>query len=241
MSLTTFWSKAVRRIAYPLFRLAGRDNLTYKRISRRHDLSRIGSPHGGWVVPTQLLCADSICYCVGCGEDITFDLGLIDRFNCHVYGFDPTPRAVKYVRDRTRHRDHYHFLDVGVWNQDDTLKFYAPKNPSHVSHSALNLQRTQDFFYARVKTLKTIMNEQGHKELALLKLDIEGAEYAVVDFIVDNAIDIRILCVEYDEYFHPMDNGYLARIAKSVERLCNAGFALISSEGNGNYTFVRNP
>ena len=239
--LDLFFSKAFRRAAYPLLRLVGRDNLTYKRISPRTHLSRIGSTHGGWVVPTDLLNADSVCYCVGCGEDITFDIGLIERFGCHVYAFDPTPRAIKHVRDHAGPYKNYHFLDVGVWNEETTLKFYAPRNPAHVAHSGLNLQKTREFFYARVNTLKNLMQENEHKALDLLKLDIEGAEYVVVDSIIRDRIDISILCIEFDEYLHPMDRGYIERIATSVDALSRAGYSLVSSEGNGNYSFIRDP
>ena len=34
---------------------------------------------------------------MGCGEDISFDLGLIEMFDCDVYGFDPTPKSIDFV------------------------------------------------------------------------------------------------------------------------------------------------
>ncbi|MDD1428780.1 hypothetical protein MEO94_30955 [Dolichospermum sp. ST_sed9] len=52
------------------------------------------------------------------------------------------------------------------------------------------------------------------------------------------SLDIQILCVEFDEGFKPLDNSYKLRIRHCVNKLLDAGFYLIYSQGNGNYTFV---
>src|SRR5215217_3108537 len=54
------------------------------RTGRRDDLRRLGSRYGGWTIPTSLLSSDSICYSAGVGEDVTFDLALIERLGCDV-------------------------------------------------------------------------------------------------------------------------------------------------------------
>lgn len=220
-------------------RFLGIDRLTGAKITRRFDLQSIGTKYGGWVIPRSLFSAQSICYCVGCGEDISFDLGLIREFGCQVYGFDPTPRAIEYVKKHAGRNPNYHFSDVGVWDKQDVLEFYVPKNPNHVSHSLLNLQRTQDYIRVHVKPLQGIMRENGHTRLDLLKLDIEGAEYKVLDSVLENRLDVSVICVEYDEYFSPLDANALSRIKGSMHRLMTYGYALICVQGNGNYTFLK--
>ncbi|NJL16280.1 MAG: hypothetical protein HC938_02870 [Nitrospira sp.] len=53
---------------------------------------KIGTGYGGWFVPTGLLSDQSLCYGVGAGEDISFEVELINRYKCEVHCFDPTPR-----------------------------------------------------------------------------------------------------------------------------------------------------
>ena len=131
------------------------------------------------MIPATLLEESSVCYCVGVGEDITFDLALIERFGCQVFAFDPTPRAIQHVKATTSAVGSFHFYPVGLWSADGRLKFFAPQNPCHVSHSIVNLQGTTGYFEAECKRLSTIMRELEHTSLDLLKLDIEGAEYEV--------------------------------------------------------------
>jgi len=221
-----------------IFRAFGVDWLSRTRIHSRADLAEIGSRYGGWVVPTSLLGPNSICYCVGCGEDISFDLGLIEQIGCDVYALDPTPRAIEFVSKRAGDNPQYHFLPTGLWDKKDTLRFYAPRNPDHVSHSITNLQKTDEFISVEVDRLSNVMRQLGHENIDLLKIDIEGAEYKVLDSIMTDKIPVQIICVEYDETYNPLDDNFRQRIRESVSALGKAGYVLVCAQGNGNYTFV---
>ena len=86
---------------------------------------------------------DWVCHCHGVGEDITLDLGLIDRFACTLFAFDATPRAITYVAENVANEPKFHFMPVGLWSDDTTLKSYALAIPAHVSQSVADPQDTQ--------------------------------------------------------------------------------------------------
>lgn len=240
MKLQQIYSKIVQKISKYAFRLFGMDSISRTKINGRDDLKEIGTTYGGWIVPVNLLNAKSICYCVGCGEDISFDLGLVDEFGCNVFAFDPTPRSIEHVKKVAGKNSMYHFYEVGLWDKEETLNFYAPKDPEHVSHSLVNLQKTEDCISVKVKRLAQIMEEIGHNKIDLIKMDIEGAEYKVIETIIKDNINIKVLCVEYDECYNPLDSRYKERIQKSVLSLLESGYYLVCAQGNGNYTFVKN-
>ena len=216
------------------------DIVTASRVHKVPGLERIGSEYGGWIIPTSLIGAGSICYCVGVGEDISFDLAIISRFDCQVYAFDPTPRARQYVEQHAGDERNLHFSEIGLWEHDGVVRFYAPANPAHVSHSIVNLQRTDTFFEAPCKRLSTVLKENGHRRIDLLKLDIEGAEYRVVDSIIEDELDVGIICVEYDEAWNKLDEAYVGRIRKSVSRLRKHGYSMVAVDQRCDYTFVKN-
>jgi FkbM family methyltransferase len=240
MQLLPIFKKVVNKLYTHVLRFFGREGITLAKITPRNDLQKIGTDYGGWIVPADLLDENSVCYCVGCGEDISFDLGLIEQFGCDVFAFDPTPRAIKYVEEKTAQNDKYHFSEIGLWDTEDLLKFYVPKNPKYVSHSLLNLQKTENYIEVEVAPLSKIMEDNDHNKLDLLKLDIEGAEYRTIESIAKDDIDIKVICVEFDECFNALDNNFPQRIRKSVNKLQNLGYSLICAQGNGNYTFVKN-
>lgn len=201
---------------------------------RHSDLSleKIGSDYGGWKVPVNMIRSDWVCYTGGVGEDITFDLGLIQRFGCQVLAFDPTPRAIKYVEQHACNTANFRFTPVGLWSEEATLRFYAPRDPRHVSHSVVNLQDTDSYFEAPCRPLQALMGEMGHGHIDLLKLDIEGAEHEVVHSMLAANIFPTVLCMEIDQPSHPM------KIHSTVRRVLEAGYDLVSIDG-WNFTFVR--
>ena len=194
-------------------------------VKRGVDLVRIGSTYGGWVVPKSVLRAGAVCYCAGLGEDGSFDLGLAETYGCSVFVFDPTPRAIAYAAAALAGVDGITFEPVGLWASSAVLRFFAPTDPSHVSHSIVNLQGTSEFFEAECDSVVGIMQRLGHDRLAILKLDIEGAEFAVLGSVLGTAADVDVICVEFDQ---PVA---VARILRQLWQLKRAGYELLAVEG----------
>jgi FkbM family methyltransferase len=162
------------------------------------DLERLGSAYGGWWVPASVLRPGAVAYCAGAGEDITFDLALLER-GLHVTTFDPTPRAISHVSRVAPAHPAYRFEPVGWWDSETVLKFYAPKDPAHVSHSAVNLQNTTEYFSAPVETVHALAQRLGDSRVDLIKMDIEGAEYRVLSSLLDSGPRPQVLCIEFDQ------------------------------------------
>ena len=195
------------------------------------EVARIGTDYGGWWVPPALIEQSSICYLAGVGTDISFDLGLIDRFGCGVWGIDPTPRTVEWIAGQDLDA-RYTFVPVGLAGASGKLRFYSPRNPDDVSHSIKNLQQTSTYFEAEVLSVRGLMRRLGHDHLDVLKLDVEGAEHDVVRSMLDDGIHPRVLCLEFDQP-EPLS---LARA--TVSALLAAGYGIVKVD-MFNVTFVR--
>ena len=233
-------SQQLPRLPYPITPVKGQETL--------------GTVYGGWTVPIHSFNENSICYCFGAGEDISFDIELIKRFGCHIYTFDPTPHSQRHIKqliENTRQEkktfvnndpdlaydiapvdlNKLHVYDFGIWNENAVVTFYAPQNPDHVSHSIVNLQNTTGGFEAQCYTLQHIMDMLGHDALTCMKLDIEGAEYAVLDSMMNAGIKPQILCVEFDEGHNPQDKDYIRRIHGTLGNLVESGYRITHRSG----------
>ena len=128
--------------------------------------------------------------------------------------------------------DSFTFLPIGWWDEETELPFYAPRDPSHVSHSALNLQGTDTFFLGKVNTVAALARELGDDRIDILKMDIEGAEIRVIESILTDGPWPRVLCIEFDQP-QPI-SGFL----RAVRSLRNHGYSVAKVE-DWNVTFLR--
>jgi len=227
------------------------------------NLSYFGSERHGYMVPDNFLASNSICYCVGAGEDISFDTELKIAFDSRVYIFDPSPYGINHfneVKDYVNHRTPltldktlapyvYHisskqfseikFVPVGLWDEKKTLKFYDPEKENYSSHSAILFTDSKKFIEAPVNRLSNLMKELDHQHIDLLKIEIEGAEYKVIDTIIEDKLNVKAILVEFDEVYNTTDKSFHFRIKKSCDRLRKAGYVLAHSTVALKRLFIR--
>lgn len=181
----------------------------------------LGSDYGSHCVSPGSLGSSSVIYSFGVGEDASFDVALIEELGAHVHAFDPTPRSIEWVRAQALPAA-FHFSPVGIADFDGKGQFHPPTNPAHVSHSLLpRATATGATVEVELRTLKSLMSSLGHTRVDLLKLDIEGSEYSVLDQLLDEQIPVDQILVEYHHQFKHISP---SRTRASVERLRQAGY-----------------
>jgi FkbM family methyltransferase len=207
------------------------------RVNHECPRRRLGNDYGGWTVNPDLLGPGSIVYSFGIGEDISFDLAMIAEVGCVVHAFDPTPRSIEWVRGQQTPPG-FVLHEYGIGAHDGTVAFYPPRNPAHVSHTVVKgAQAEAGAITVPVKRLTTIMRELGHERVDLLKMDIEGAEYEVVEDVLSGGAAVKQLLVEYHHRFPQVGN---ERTRASLDLLERAGYRLFCiSESLEEYSFIR--
>jgi len=230
---------------------------------------RLGSDYGGWVFePSSDLQNSTIISC-GLGEDASFDVEFAARFDAKVIIVDPTPRAIAhfaqiqarlgkpasqaYVPGGKQPAAAYDLSKLGkdsltlepmaLWTEKTTLKFYAPINPAHVSHSIVNYQNnySQETPYIEVAatTPEALLEKYGLSTVALMKLDIEGAEIKVIEHALKRSIRPRQILVEFDEMNAPSVQSK-ANAEHADALLHGAGYSCRHFDGLANFLYVLN-
>jgi len=75
-------------------------------------MEKLGTNYGGWYIPKKVkLNKNSIIYSAGVGEDISFDVKLISKYDCNIYLIDPTQKALK------------HYNEYIKYSKNNTIKF----------------------------------------------------------------------------------------------------------------------
>jgi FkbM family methyltransferase len=199
---------------------------------------RFGSGYGGWDVVSESLGKSSVVYSFGVGEDASFDIALIERFGMDVHAFDPTPKSIAWVLCQGFPSE-FRLHEYGLANFDGNVSFNPPENPDHVSHTILDRPETEGHSISvPMKRLTTIMRELGHARIDLLKLDIEGAEYGVIDELGEFGIRPQQLLVEFHHRF-PGVGVQKSRDAIAVLKSLGYGLFSVSPTGEEYSFFLR--
>jgi len=200
---------------------------------------RFGSSYGGWQVVTKSLGPESIVYSCGVGEDASFDTALIDKFHLTVHAFDPTPKSIAWVK-KQGFSDHFVMHEYGIASFDGLAHFNPPDNPDHVSHTLLDRPETREKAISiAVKTLKTIMKDLRNEHIDILKMDIEGSEYDVIDDLIKSDIYPDQILVEFHHRFPGIE---AKKTQNTIDKLRGVGYRLFSiSATNEEFCFIRDP
>lgn len=150
----------------------------------RPGVIELGSKYGRWAIDAHLISRESVVASFGLGTDVTFELALIERFGCEVHGFDPTPSSRQYI-DAKVSSPHFHAHCLAIADRDGDIVLAPPPQAAadQVSASAIAAYGPAAGRQSRVAslTLQSIRNRCNLERIDVLKLDVEGYEYRVLE------------------------------------------------------------
>jgi FkbM family methyltransferase len=249
-------NRRVRRILYS----PKREILAHLRKSPCK-FRRLGSPYGGWTFCDLPNLQGSTIISCGAGEDLSFDVEMIKNYSATIVIVDPTPRAIAHFSELKKAgvagkrfpinqstSEYYDldgvslekisWIDKAIWINQDRLKFFKPKDDAHVSHSLTNLQDTQDFIDIETLTLAQIKKQVGDPKVALLKMDIEGAEIEVLRGLATEGVFPDQILIEFEDLNFSRGDSR-KRVSQALHQLEALNYALVFFDGKSNCTFLR--
>src|ERR1017187_6408283 len=182
--------------------------------------------YGGFYVCPELLNDKSIVYSFGIGEDISFDEAIIEKHGCTVYAFDPTPKSINWI-DNQNLSEKLRFFKFGISDKSEFTEFYLPKNPDHVSGSIISQKNINinEKVIVEMKTIRDILHALNHTHIDVLKMDIEGEEYNVIDNILNDDISVNQILIEFHDRF--FEKGSLKSM-EAVKKLKSKGYEIFA-------------
>jgi len=215
--------------------------LTGKELRLKVEVEVTTVKNGGWWFHNSGLSSESIVYSLGVGDEIEFDLAIIKQYGVEVFGFDPTPNSIELL-DRSQLPERFQFHPWAVTATDGTLKFYPrlkkDGTKSDVMFTMIPDEKTKaDVIEVPAYSLTSITKKLGHDRIDLLKMDIEGAEYEVLEGLLDCPVLPKQLLVEFHHRF--VENG-LQRTYEIIDQLRSAGYQIFAiSEIGREISFLR--
>ena len=186
-------------------------------------LEFLGTDYGGWLLDLDLIPENSIVISAGVGEDISFDLELIKRKACHIIGIDPTPKSHRFIENQPQLGNFELIKKALDDSNNNIIEIYKNKNLDHVSESILpHHASVKNFDYYLTETVSLPILFEKYDNVSLVKMDIEGSEYKVLNSLKVVPPSVRQICVEFH---HFCSNYSLDDTKRLIEHLKKLGFS----------------
>lgn len=173
-----------------------------------------------------------MCYCIGAGADISFDLELLRHFDARVRCIDPVPEYLEVARASAQGEPGFSAYHAAIADRDGPLRMQSTHHPGSRSLSSAQLYDTHDFVEVPGRTLESLMAELGDDRIDLLKLDIEGGEYEVLPRLELPALGVKVFAVQLHH------NRGVASARALIAELTASGYELVAKLEPVRLTFV---
>jgi FkbM family methyltransferase len=202
--------------------------------------ARLGTRYGGWWLDTRRIGARALLIDAGLGEDISFPAAFLQRFaGSRVLGIEPNPRSLAYCR--ANQPAGMEILERAFWTHaGETLTFHLPRSqealPKGADGVSGSLVGTHEYvdggasLTVQTVDLASVLAHAGASECAVLKLDIEGAEYAVLKQLCESG-EIRRAAQVLIEFHHRVTHHGLDATQAAIAQVTACGFELVHTEG----------
>jgi len=201
-----------------------------------------GNRFAEWTFCPDHLNEHSVIYSFGVGEDVSFDLQLIEHFGLQIHAFDPSPRSIEWVRQQDL-IEKFHFHPFGLAGSDGTRIFSEPDEPGIHSLKMIGSGEGQDegrpTMELPVERLSSIMRKLGHDRIDILKMDIEGTEYEVVEDLTGSSLPVSQVLIEFHHRFGHIGIDMTRRAISGMNR---AGYRIFHVSATGEeFSFIKIP
>jgi methyltransferase FkbM-like protein len=171
------------------------------------------------MVPAGTINGAWTCYCVGAGSDPTFDLELIRRYGATVRSVDPQNTLRREAEPGAAGDPRLTVIEATVAPQD---------GPSESGETAFDGRE-------RPRSLRSLMEELGDQQVQLLKLNIGGDEYSLLETLDLRSLGVRVLLVELHA------TRLVDEALQLLERLRSQGYQPVHCTRRAGFTFVGGP
>jgi FkbM family methyltransferase len=178
----------------------------------------LASPNPGeqaWVISAERLPEEPLVYSLGLSENISFDLGMIQQHRAKVHGFDPTIESQRFIA-KSRIPAGFHYHPLAVAGHDGELDLYERLGKGGRKKGAC-------FLRAYCKKMSSLVHELGHSRLDVLKIDVEGSEYSILEDVCLKQIPVSQIAVEFHHRFEEVG---LSATVRAHQMLLRYGYQL---------------
>lgn len=128
-------------------------------------------------------------------SSIIFDIGgyvgqwtsdIYSRYQSKIYVFEPVDEYYKFIKNRFEYNSDIYVIHAGLGSRDryENINIYN-ENSSTYDHGKSKISKSEKI---RIIDIKKYIDNQKISHIDLMKINIEGAEYEVLEYILESEL-----------------------------------------------------
>lgn len=146
----------------------------------------------------------------GAGNDISFEQQFVTRYGGRVFLYDPSPTGLKTCSESSN-MESITFIPTALAKSDGIIAMDPPQNAAEGSWTTSRGSSANPDEFPAVSLVNEI-RRNGFSSVDVVKLDIEGFEYEVIEELLDSGIEVRQLLVEFHDFFSTIPRNKTTRL-----------------------------
>lgn len=127
-------------------------------------------------------------------NSVVFDLGgfkgdfasqIVERYGCHVHVFEPVHRYYEIIKDRFKNNDKVIVNNFGLSSDELLLDINIQDDGSSVLLKKNSSGETEKI---KLKKIDEYLHKENIDYIELIKINIEGGEFDLLDYMIENNI-----------------------------------------------------
>ena len=144
---------------------------------------------------------EGIAIDVGVGNNPDFTLYLVNKYQLESYIVDPTLKHMKKLKAFESNNPKVHYLPLALGSKNELRTFYESQSNESGSLQKDHKNAKEDKvtkYDVQVVNLDELLSKCGNRQVTIMKIDIEGEEYALVNSISkENLKQVKQLIIEF--------------------------------------------
>jgi len=158
-------------------------------------------------------------------SSVVFDLGgykgqwasdIFAKHLCNIHVFEPHPKFVNNIKQRFNINKQIWVYDFGLSSKDQQVTFAAD------AESTSMFKTGKERVEVQLKCAKTFITEGGFEQIDLMKINIEGGEYELLEHLIEAQLINKIKNIQVQfHHFIPQAESRMNNIHKALEKTHN--------------------
>lgn len=145
--------------------------------------------------------SDSIVYDIG-GYYGEFASDIYNKFGCYVYVFEPIEEFYNIICEKFKYNDKVKVFNFGLG------PITCSQTISLLDNSSSLFSEKGDKIEIKIKSISEFINENNHQNIELAKFNIEGAEYDLLENLIETDQINKISSLQIQFHDFVVENAY---------------------------------